>query len=242
MPNSPNEALNLPVGDDPVGDNPFSVSDPKRRCWEDATQEAEENAHRLNSERLKKCSDNPAASALDCFVGKFNAWAKRGCSVIWSTEDVRPYDHWLESYANAWIKTVEEWHPADLSGQDLIPELRFRLLQSIEHWKYQARKFARVLQQAKADQHGGKSGTEAVKPAAEQNGPGGTPAIPKRGGSDDQGAAPGAEEPGSEGIERAEDRRAVGRPAFADLNSFVVKVILDKVGPGWRNRIDMSGR
>jgi len=44
----------------------------------------------------------------------------------------------FENYVNTWIKTIEEKSPAGLSAQSLQPELRFRLLQSVEHWKYQA--------------------------------------------------------------------------------------------------------
>jgi len=49
----PNEALNFPLGDDPVGENPFAVSEQKHRFWEGATREAEESVHALNSDCLK---------------------------------------------------------------------------------------------------------------------------------------------------------------------------------------------
>jgi len=72
--------------------------------------------------------------------------------------------------------------------------------------------------------------------------PDGTPLSHKSGGSDDREAAPGGKEPRPGGIEQNDGRRAAGRPAFAVLNYFVVNVILDKVGPGWRSRSgDVTG-
>ena len=129
----PLESFRLPHGyassGDPIEKNPFPLDDPRHRVWRDATRTAEQEVARINVdffaclERVKR-EQNAAEEAagtiaqdsllfaawardkachVSMFLAKFDVWATRGTSVIWSDQLVEGNDHWLESFANGWI-------------------------------------------------------------------------------------------------------------------------------------------
>ena len=82
---------------------------------------------------------------LRMVTGKFDIWAKRGVNVVWSDGAVHHYDLWLISYAEAWLRDVraaESWGiivPRDL----LLSELQLNLMERVEWWKAEARRYLR---------------------------------------------------------------------------------------------------
>src|SRR5258706_7199893 len=93
--------LNLPEWlhgtQDPIDANPFPVDDLRHDVWEKATREADEEALRLNSERLA-APDRGIEWIVLLVAGKFDIWAKRGVQVVWSDRAVGSFDHWLVNY------------------------------------------------------------------------------------------------------------------------------------------------
>ena len=84
-------------------------------------------------------------------TGKFDIWAKRGVHVIWSEPEVRAFDVWLAQYATAWLNEIRQLFPPELGNIDwLLEGLRILLIQRIEFWKSEARKY--LIEQAE-DRH-----------------------------------------------------------------------------------------
>jgi lambda repressor-like predicted transcriptional regulator len=148
---------NLQHAGDPVDGNPFPADDLRHKVWKDATLKAEEEACRVNSEFLKQSpagqqgfvewvQQGKMASATQYFaswtialcVAKFDIWAKRGIHVVWSEAAVKAYDQWLCNYAQSWLNAQEKLD--NLSHSALI-DLRSRLVERVEHWKAEARRY-----------------------------------------------------------------------------------------------------
>jgi hypothetical protein len=70
-------------------------------------------------------------------IGKFDIWAKRGIQVVWSEVALRSYDEWLFRHAQGWL---EDLGKAGYDA-DVLIELRLRLMERVEWWKGEARRY-----------------------------------------------------------------------------------------------------
>jgi hypothetical protein len=148
---------NLQHAGDPVDGNPFPADDLRHKVWKDATLKAEEEACRVNSEFLKQSptgqqgfvvwvQQGKMASAAQYFatwtlalcVAKFDIWAKRGIHVVWSEAAVKAYDQWLCNYAQSWLNAQEK---LDNLSHSALLDLRSRLVERVEYWKAEARRY-----------------------------------------------------------------------------------------------------
>jgi hypothetical protein len=129
---------------DPVQSNPFPVESPLCQVWKDATRNAEQELCWVKSDLAKKRIESFAELAvlmIDLAAAHFDIWARRGVHVIWSNEDIRAYDQWLARYAESWLKTAREWCPVPVRVEALLNELKLRLIEKVEWWKAEARKY-----------------------------------------------------------------------------------------------------
>lgn len=129
---------------DPCGDNPFATDDARHQVWAAATRRAEEELSRLKVELLGRRCASPK-EMMDLLIaidtGKFHIWAKRGVHVVWGDFNIPPYDDWLLQHAEVTLKNASEQCPGYISKADLLPELRLRLMQAVEYWKAEARRY-----------------------------------------------------------------------------------------------------
>ncbi len=139
------DQMRLPPGlataGDPVDGNPFPIEHAAHRVWQEATLRAEHELCDLNSKELVErhtTLDEIERWAIDLCLKKFNIWAKRNIHVVWSEEEVRNYDQWLFSYAEAWLDS--ETNAGHIS-QGALLEFRLRLIESMEWWKGEARRY-----------------------------------------------------------------------------------------------------
>lgn len=163
------DLLRLPAGlrlsSDPVEGNPFPALDPRHQVWDDATREAEQQWCLLNSQ-TETPSDRPAdafiVSVCDRTAGKFDIWAKRGVHVVWSDGDLRSYDRWLISYAEAWLQEFSSKDPYSrlVPIRDLLSGLRLVLTKRVSWWKADARRY---LAEQRAHAQKGTSATSTPK-------------------------------------------------------------------------------
>jgi len=151
------DLLRLPDGfrssGDPVERNPFSDEDPRHNVWADATQKAEQRLRAFNAagmgllKDVQPTTEDQARKIVSAHyghlvTGKFDIWAKRGVNVLWSEPEVRAFDVWLAQYANAWLNEIRQIFPPELGNIAwLLEELRILLIQRIEFWKSEARKY-----------------------------------------------------------------------------------------------------
>ena len=150
------DLLRLPAGlqsPDPVEGNPFSPNDPRYRIWEDATRVAEQKVHLFVAAFSDALAEIPLPKGEDeiCryliarwghhVTTKYDIWAERGVHVVWNNEEVKAFDQWLANYANAWLKTVKAFFPADIDSDLLLQELRQLLIGRMEFWKSEARRY-----------------------------------------------------------------------------------------------------
>src|SRR5205085_4343827 len=77
----------------------------------------------------------------DVATGQFDIWARRGVHVVWSNEDIRAYDQWLYRYAESWLKNASESCPVPIRQEALLNELKLRLIERLEWWKGEARRY-----------------------------------------------------------------------------------------------------
>ncbi len=170
----PLESFRLPHGyassGDPIEKNPFPLDDPRHRVWRDATRTAEQEEARINVdffaclERVKR-EQNAAEEAggtiaqdslllaawardkachVSMFLAKFDAWATRGTSVIWSDQQVEGNDRWLESFANGWIDQVSNRYASNLpprEASEFLLALRNALAARVQFWRAEARRY-----------------------------------------------------------------------------------------------------
>ena len=86
---------------DPVEGNPFAVDDPLHQVWLAATRKAEEEVCRITFSALLNLTPSTAQGwPATLIIARFDAWAQRGASVVWSDRAVQHYDQWLVCYAN----------------------------------------------------------------------------------------------------------------------------------------------
>src|SRR5712692_3998993 len=70
---------------DPVEGNPFPIDDPRHQVWIGATRTAEEEVCHINSRALLNLTPGPAQDwPTTIVIAKFDAWARRGASLVWS--------------------------------------------------------------------------------------------------------------------------------------------------------------
>ena len=152
------DPVRLPSGllssGDPVKKNPFPVNDPRHGIWSVATREAQEALHRFNA-RMLKHSRQPVvlgpgghnAWVEDMVAGKYDIWGNRGLSVVRTSDAVSAYDRWLFAYAQIWLETIRDdarrqaESRIDSRVEDLLVQLKARLMERLEHWRAEARKW-----------------------------------------------------------------------------------------------------
>jgi DNA-binding CsgD family transcriptional regulator len=141
---SPPDLLNLPAGvnsPDPVEGNPFPEDNPRHREWQDATRLAEQEAKQLNVGFLKLVSESPSgddvfeARRLAYILRRFDIWARRGMQVVWSDAEVKAFDRWLVTHAEAWLQWTKSILPP---GR--LDELRLELIHRLEFWGAEVRR------------------------------------------------------------------------------------------------------
>ena len=141
------DVFGLPEGmlsaGDPVEGNPFPETTRQHQVWSDATRRAEEERCRLNSRLLRERpapeAENHADWMIALIVGKFDIWAKRGVHVVWSDTEVLA-DQWLFNYAQAWFEFART-APILGHAESSLNELRLRLMERIEFWKAEGRRY-----------------------------------------------------------------------------------------------------
>jgi hypothetical protein len=155
------DAFRLPEGmqsaGDPIEGNPFPETARRNQVWSDATHKAEEELCRFNArlltERPAPEAENYADWMIALIVGKFDIWAKRGVHVVWSDNEVRAYDQWLFNYAQEWLESARSF-PILGQTESLLNELRLRLMERMEFWKAEGRRYVtdqKALQKSKLE-------------------------------------------------------------------------------------------
>ncbi|MEO2196654.1 MAG: hypothetical protein ABGY72_11275, partial [bacterium] len=84
------------------------------------------------------------ACHVSMFLAKFDAWATRGTSVIWSDQQVEGNDRWLESFANGWIDQVSNRYASNLpprEASEFLLALRNALAARVQFWRAEARRY-----------------------------------------------------------------------------------------------------
>jgi hypothetical protein len=135
-------SLNLNGVGDPIEGNPFSSEDPRHAVWQESTLAAEQELCRLNSNYSAGVANSQSEHVtrfVALAVAKFDIWARRYVTVVWTRNDLRGFDQWVFNYANAWLADVEE---KNLPHKDFVlHELRAHLISRMEFWKAQARNY-----------------------------------------------------------------------------------------------------
>ncbi len=149
------DLLNLAPGSesdgDPVEGNPFRKEDPRHEVWKEATRDAAGKLHLLHSNLIKsfpRAPEDHNSWRVNLAAAKFDIWAERNVSVVWSDDAVLDYDKWLASYANAWMKLFEERFSALIDLDSLLHELGVRLVERMEFWRGIARAFVTEMRSA----------------------------------------------------------------------------------------------
>jgi hypothetical protein len=139
----------LRASGDPVSGNPFSRNDYRHVVWDKATLGAEEELRKFHSDILRvRVVDADVGSIswvmwmCDLVVGKFDIWAKRGIYVVWGDSAVLAYDEWLFNYAQAWLNEFRnDTVRMAILMEGFVLELRLRLIERMEWWKAEARRY-----------------------------------------------------------------------------------------------------
>ena len=101
-----------PHADDPVQGNPFPVDDQRHEAWARATRVAQLDLHRLKQRTLEKprpqSPEEDQHLLIEFIFRRFQIWAKRGLSVVWTYECARAYERWLDAYMQAELAYWEE--------------------------------------------------------------------------------------------------------------------------------------
>jgi hypothetical protein len=155
----PSEPFRLPDSlaslGDPVEGNPFPLDSPQHQAWISATRTAEEEVCRITSSVLSNLTastgqDWPATLII---IARFDAWARRGASIVWSDRAVQHYDQWLVSSANASLAEAARGPtsaPSSDSVDGSLTDLRNRLGAQVHSWKAVARRVCAERQPAQA--------------------------------------------------------------------------------------------
>jgi hypothetical protein len=144
---APDDLIHLPgsgESEDPVGENPFPQKDARHRVWANATLRAEQELSRFKIELLERRVHSPLELAdfmINRSIGKFRIWAKRGIQVVWGEANIASFDQWLRNYAEAWLQMVDQRCPRTVDREIVLCELRLRLMQEVEYWKAEARRY-----------------------------------------------------------------------------------------------------
>jgi hypothetical protein len=150
MSTSPGLSPSLLSLDDPVDGNPFAPEDPRHQIWTDATRDAEHVLHRFNSQLLEHAPKIATlgiaghhAFTLDLVVGKYDIWANRNLAVVRTHDAIPAYERWLFDYAESWLETIRNTSRLQSEAQieNLLVDLRARLVQRIEHWRAEVRRW-----------------------------------------------------------------------------------------------------
>jgi hypothetical protein len=146
--NNHSDRLSLPSGlqsaGDPVQGNPFSVDNPRHSVWSRATGEAEQESGRLRLNLAKARFENLPAlveGMINFATAQYDIWGKRGVHVVWNDQDVRSYDQWLHQNAESWLRVAADWCPDTVRAESLLGELQLHLIERLEWWKLEARRF-----------------------------------------------------------------------------------------------------
>jgi hypothetical protein len=130
---------------DPCSGNPFPPDDARYQVWADATRQAEREFSLLKIELLNLpyfSTEQIMEYLVMLDLGRFNIWAKRGVHVVWGDFNIAPYDTWLVRYAEATLKLAwEHGNRSNVNRELLLVELRRLLMQRVEYWKAEARRY-----------------------------------------------------------------------------------------------------
>lgn len=139
---------------DPCGDNPFPPSDVRHPAWAEATAKAEQKLHLFKAagvaalEEVKNQIDLTNGAVLQRYElarvahlveGTFDIWAGRAVNVVWDQAALRDFDNWLVGYGEQWLESVKGLDGG--RGEQMIPEIRLKLMGRIEFWQSEARRF-----------------------------------------------------------------------------------------------------
>ncbi len=122
------------------GGNPFPTRDRRHEPWDTATRRAKEALLGFDAElaahaKITSDPDVYRVQLLGLAEGRFDVWARRGLSVVWSDGALRDYEQWLVDYTGNWLQYVRETCP----GIDVDADLRARLGDRAEYWVREAR-------------------------------------------------------------------------------------------------------
>ena len=116
----------------------FRSGDRRAGVWKAATETAV-NSLRSYDEKLevrekdKRDHDVPYSVRVeDLAIARFDAWAKRGLSLVVDEETLNEYKEWLDRYATNWLTYVAETFPKLEIYQSLSDRLFSRSLIWIE--------------------------------------------------------------------------------------------------------------
>ena len=76
-----------------------------------------------------------------CSSGDSTFGRSGGYHVVWIDADVRNYDQWLFNYAQVILETAQKSAPFFVHVESLLCELRLRLLERVEHWRAEGRRY-----------------------------------------------------------------------------------------------------
>ena len=160
---------------DPVDENPFAPENPRHVAWSEATRVAELEACDLAMRKMSLVSSfadfmehpfSPREWLVAPVVEEFDIWAKRGVHVVWSDLEVRLFDDWLVTYANALMDTLTGFlkrNPPPFDADAQLTDARNRLGARVQYWRGEARRY-RDQQRAAALMDASDKGTPAVTP------------------------------------------------------------------------------
>jgi hypothetical protein len=127
---------------DPVAGNPFPRHVPEYAVWEEKTRIAEEMVARLNQAWLMTGQDAPTRNPYAGMLAKFEIWAERSISVVWSDHAVNVFDDWLVRFANESLRVAsEDWRASPHPVEETMARLRNAFGARVQHWKAEARRY-----------------------------------------------------------------------------------------------------
>ena len=160
---------------DPVDGNPFAPENPRHVAWSEATRVAELEACDLAMRKMSLVSSfadfvehpfSPREWLVAPVVEEFDIWAKRLVHVVWSDVEVRLFDDWLVTYANALMDTLTGFlkrNPPPFDADAQLTDARNSLGTRVQYWRGEARRY-RDQQRATELMHQADLGTAPVTP------------------------------------------------------------------------------
>lgn len=132
---------------DPIDGNPFAPENPRHVAWSEATRVAELEACDLAMRKMSLVSSfadfvehpfSPREWLVAPVVEEFDIWAKRFVHVVWSDVEVRLFDDWLVTYANALMDTLTGFlkrNPPPFDADAQLTDARNSLGARVQYWR-----------------------------------------------------------------------------------------------------------